>query len=214
VTDLTGTSFVKICGITSVADARFAAEAGTDAIGLILAESPRRLTTTAARDIAAAIKGTALSVAVFRHNTPEFILEAVDATQVGVVQVHGELPADLANDLRLRGLSIIKALSVTEDEFYSFDETLVDVVLVDGPAPGSGVVHAWPDPTERAFRRPVIAAGGLTPNNVAEFIELTGAWGVDVASGVESSPGTKDSRLVVGFITNARACFARRRTQT
>lgn len=213
-TDLTGTSFVKICGITSVADARFAAEAGTDAIGLILAESPRRLTTTAARDIAAAIKGTALSVAVFRHNTPEFILEAVDATQVGVVQVHGELPADLANDLRLRGLSIIKALSVTEDEFYSFDETLVDVVLVDGPAPGSGVVHAWPDPTERAFRRPVIAAGGLTPNNVAEFIELTGAWGVDVASGVESSPGTKDSRLVVGFITNARACFARRRTQT
>jgi phosphoribosylanthranilate isomerase len=210
VPEFAGASFVKICGITSVEDAQVAAKTGADAIGLILAESPRQLTSTAARDITDAMEGAVLRVAVFRHNTPEFILEAVDTMAPDAVQIHGKLPAALAGELRERGLNIIKALSVTEKEFYSFDETLVGAVLIDGPSPGSGEAHAWPDLTERGFHCPVIAAGGLTPSNVAAFIELTGAWGVDVASGIERSPGVKDPELVAAFVANARAAFARR----
>lgn len=210
--NLDGTSFVKICGITSVADAWAAAEA--NAIGLILAESPRRLSVSAARDIADAMKGIVLRVAVFRHNTPEFVLSAVDAIRPDAVQVHGELTRALISDLRDRGLTIIKALSTSEEEFFSFDETQVDAVLIDGPSPGSGEVHAWPDLAKRAFCRPVIAAGGLTPSSVAAVIELTDAWGVDVASSVENSPGVKDPILVADFIDNARACFAQREVVT
>jgi phosphoribosylanthranilate isomerase len=211
VPSLTHASFVKICGITSIDDARAVADNGGDAIGLILAESSRQLTVDAARDIADAMKGAVLRVAVFRHNAPEFILASVDATGVDLAQVHGELPDDLVSELRRLGVDVVKALSTTEDAFHSFDETLVDAVLIDGPAPGSGEVHGWPDLTRRGFRRPVIAAGGLTPSNVATVIDSTGAWGVDVSSGVERSPGVKDPALVRDFIVNARVRFTQRR---
>lgn len=207
------TSFVKICGVTSIDDARVVADNGGDAIGLILAESSRQLTIDTARDIADAVKGALLRVAVFRHNAPDFILAGVDAIGVDVAQVHGELPLEIINELRHRGLVIVKALSSSEEAFRTFDESLVDVVLIDGPAPGSGETHEWPDLARHGFGRPVIAAGGLTPGNVATVIETTGAWGVDVSSGVESSPGVKDPALVRDFIVNARKRFRQREEQ-
>jgi phosphoribosylanthranilate isomerase len=210
VPSLPKTSFVKICGITSIDDARTVVNNGGDAIGLILAESARRLTIGTARDIADAVQGAVLRVAVFRHNAPEFILAGVDAIGVDVAQVHGELPAELIGELHRRGLMVVKALSASEEAFRSFDESTVDAVLIDGPAPGSGEEHEWPDLAERGFRRPVIAAGGLTPGNVASVIDATGAWGVDVSSGVESAPGVKDPVLVRDFIVNARTRFRQR----
>jgi phosphoribosylanthranilate isomerase len=201
---------VKICGITSIDDARVAATYGADAIGLILAASSRQLDVEVARDIADAMKGEILRVAVFRHNTPEFILASVDATGVDAAQVHGALPDELIDELRRRDLAVVKALAGSEDAFHTFDESQVDAVLIDGPAPGSGAVHVWPDLAERAFRRPFIAAGGLTPSNVATTIDATGAWGVDVSSGVERSAGVKDPMLVRDFIENARSRFTQR----
>jgi phosphoribosylanthranilate isomerase len=210
VTDFTrGRTFVKICGITSLDDARMVAESGADAIGLIFAESTRQLSLEQAALISRAVQGSIVRVGVFRHHATDFVVRAVDEVGVDVAQIHGDLDGELVDALRRRGVGIIKALSVDDDEFSDFDERDVDAVLLDGPAPGSGQPHAWPDLTVRGFARHVIAAGGLTPLNVTAALEATGAWGVDVSSGVESAPGQKDPSRVRDFVLNARAFFER-----
>jgi phosphoribosylanthranilate isomerase len=202
--------FIKICGITTLEDARCATQAGADAIGLIFASSPRQLSLRQAVDLTEATRGSILRVGVFRDSSTRFVCDAVDATGVEVVQVHGTLSDELLGELRDRRVAVIKALSVTSDELVSFDEHCVDAVLIDGPRPGSGVAHTWNDVAQRFFQRPLIAAGGLTPANVAEVLAMTGAWGADVASGVEASPGRKDPLRVRDFVQNASAFFEQR----
>jgi phosphoribosylanthranilate isomerase len=203
--------FVKICGVTSLDDAKFVVSAGASALGLILAASSRQLSLDQARAIADATKGDLLRVAVFRHNDDDFIVEHVDALAVDVVQVHGALSASLLDALRDRPVLIVKALSVDEPEFTTFDESSVDAVLIDGPHPGSGTTYSHDHFARRAFSVPVIAAGGLTPGNVAALIGASSVSGVDTSSGVESAPGVKDHELVERFIDNARAAFASRK---
>jgi len=99
---------------------------------------------------------------------------------------------------------------VGASEFFTFDESAVDAVLVDGPTPGSGAAHSWDDLANRSFGVPVIVAGGLDATNVARVIETTGAWGVDVATGVESAPGVKDRELVMNFVGAAQRHYAQR----
>lgn len=202
--------FVKICGITTLEDAQCVIEAGADALGLILAASPRQLSLDQASDLAAATKGSIVRVGGFRDNTTRFVCEAVDATGVEVAQVHGVLSDELFGELRDRGVAIIKAIPVASDELVTFDEHRVDAVLIDGPRPGSGDPHTWNDVSQRHFQRPLIAAGGLTPGNVAEVLAMTGAWGADVASGVETAPGRKDPRRVRDFVASASAFFEHR----
>jgi phosphoribosylanthranilate isomerase len=200
---------VKVCGVTNVADATMAADLGASAIGLILAESPRRVTRKQANEIAASVKGRVLRCAVFRNESDDVMVETLNTLDVDGVQVHGALSTALLASLRQRFLFVIKALTIDADEFMEFDEALVDAVLIDGPQPGSGVTHSWDRLVERHFRAPVIAAGGLNPINVANVIETTSAWGVDCASGVESGPGAKDHDLVQRYVTNARDAFSR-----
>jgi phosphoribosylanthranilate isomerase len=203
-------SFVKICGVTSIEDAHVVIGAGADALGLIFAESSRQLTVPEAIEIARATDGLILRVGVFRHDDPDFVLAHVDATGVEIAQIHGDLGPQLVQALRDRDVAIIKALSVDEPEFFTFNEATVDAVLIDGPSPGSGQVHAWDDVQRRTFARPVIAAGGLTALNVVEVLEASKAWGVDVSSGVESGPRKKDSTRVRDFVMNARRYFDQR----
>jgi phosphoribosylanthranilate isomerase len=202
--------FVKICGVTTMDDAKFVVSAGASALGLILAESSRRLTLDQAREIAQTTDGELLRFGVFRHNDDDFILEHVDALGVDVVQVHGDLSAALLGALRERPVLVVKALSVDEPSFLNFDEETVDAVLIDGPRPGSGETYSLEYVKERDFRVPVIAAGGLTPANVSEVIKTTRVAGVDSSSGVERQPGEKDPGLVESFIANARAAFSAR----
>ena len=151
--------FVKICGVTSLDDAKFIVSAGASALGLILAASPRQLTLDEARVIADATKGDLLRCAVFRHNDDDFIVEHVDALGADVVQVHGALSSSLLRALRERPVLIMKALSVDEPEFLTFDESSVDAVLIDGPRPGSGQTYSPDHLKRRAFSVPVVAAG-------------------------------------------------------
>lgn len=199
--------FVKVCGVTNVADATMAAKAGASAVGMILAESPRRVTLEQAIEITAAMKGELLRFAVFRDESDEIVLTHLDALDVDVVQVHGELSPALRAAIHARSLLVVKALTIDGDEFGDFDEAQVDAVLIDGPRPGSGVTHSWERLRDRHFRVPVIAAGGLNPSNVAEVISATNAWGVDCASGVEQGPGQKDRELVERYVANARDAF-------
>jgi phosphoribosylanthranilate isomerase len=113
----------------------------------------------------------------------------------------------LHDALRQRGVRIIKALNIESEEFSSFDDRLVDAVLIDGPRAGSGDEHSWAGLATRDFSAPLIAAGGLTPINVASIIGATRAWGVDSASGVESRPGLKDLHLVREFVDAARCAW-------
>jgi phosphoribosylanthranilate isomerase len=203
-------SYVKICGVTSIEDAQIVIDAGAAALGLIFAESSRQLTLEEALAIARATEGSILRVGVFRHNDPDFVLRHVDATGVEIAQIHGELGQELVQALRERQVGIVKALSVGEPEFFDFDETTVDAVLIDGPSPGSGHIHTWGDLQRRNFARPVIAAGGLTALNVVEVLNITNAWGVDVSSGVESGHRRKDRAHVRDFVMNARQHFDQR----
>jgi phosphoribosylanthranilate isomerase len=202
--------FVKICGVTSVEDAQGIHARGASAIGLILASSKRRISIGRATEIATATKGDLLRVAVFRDNSDDFICEAVDATGVDIVQVHGVLTDELLGLLRSRGVAVLKALSLGNEEFYDFDETKVDAVLVDGPTPGSGDAHSWVEVQARRFGVPIVAAGGLTPSNVESVISSVHPWGVDVSTGVESSPGVKDLALVGSFVDLAHHAFSQR----
>ncbi len=205
--------FIKICGVTTAHDARAVAELGASSVGLILSDSKRRVSIDTAANIADEIRGTALSTGVVRNETSEYIIHAVTATRVDAVQVHGALSGELLRELRQHPVAIIKALNVADVEFFDFDESSVDAVLIDGPSPGSGEVHSWQAMETRSFCVPVIAAGGLTADNVAEVILNLRPWGVDVATGVEASPGVKDLTRVSNFIRTARHAFSERGLQ-
>ena len=199
--------FVKICGISTVEEAQGAVAGGADGVGLILADSPRRVTADRAREICDAVAGTALRFAVFRHAPSEEVLDALSNLEVDLVQLHGVYDGDLVDEISQRGLRTIRALTIGSSEFYTFDDPRVAAVLIDGPQPGSGVPHSWAPLAEREFAVPVIVAGGITPDSVAHVVAETNAWGVDCSSGVESSPGRKDMALVNSFVKNARRGF-------
>jgi phosphoribosylanthranilate isomerase len=210
VADFSAPSFVKICGLTTIEDVESTISAGADAVGLILASSPRQVSVELATALASAAKGRLTVCAVFRDQDDDWILDGIDAVGPDVVQLHGALSEGLLDGIRQRNVTLVKALAIGSEEFLRFDELLVDAVIIDGPRPGSGVVHSWDALVKRPFRVPVIAAGGLNPDNIASEITRSLAWGVDTASGVESTPGVKDPTLVRRFVENARKAFVDR----
>jgi phosphoribosylanthranilate isomerase len=199
--------YIKICGVTTLGDANAIIDAGADALGLLLTKSPRQLSVDRALAIAAATKGRIVRTAVFNEDSDDVVLDALDVLDVDAVQLHGPLNEVLRAALRERELTIVKALSIGSEEFFDFDESTVDMVHIDGARPGSGQAHSWDELEGRPFSVPVIAAGGLRPDSVAHVITLTNVWGVDTASGVESSPGIKDRELVKRFVHNATTAF-------
>jgi len=210
---------IKICGITRQIDAEAAWKAGADAIGLIrVRQSPRYIDLETARLIASALPAFVVPVLVYADAPTDQILE--EAVQVGcsVVQLHGAEPVEYLD--RLRPLRVIKAITVQDETVYdaiaAWSEAGVSAILLDRPrGKGSGVVPPWRllDPNKiRQWRRkpvPLILAGGLTPDNVAEAVERIRPDGVDVASGVEASAGIKEHHLINEFIRNARQAAGR-----
>jgi len=210
VSDFDAPLFVKICGVTTLGDANAAIDAGASAIGLNLATSSRNLSLDRALAIAEATRGRVVRTLIFYDNDDEFIVQALELIEPDAVQIHGPLSDALVTQLRRRDVRVIKALSIASDEFYAFNDGSVDAVLVDGATPGSGESHSWEELKDREFVVPVIAAGGLNDANVAWVIAETTVWGVDSASGVESSPGVKDRQRMSHFITNAHDAFRAR----
>ncbi len=205
--EFSGEHFVKICGVTTLTDAELVIAAGADALGLIVAESSRQLSLGLARSIADATRGAILRALVFRDNSEEFIAQFVEQVDPDIVQVHGHLSESLSTSLRRDGRLVVKGLAIGSADFTTFDERVVDAVLVDSATPGSGLTHSWTPLEHRRFVRPLIAAGGLEPDNVIATIRSVRPWGVDCASGVESSAGVKDPTLVARFVENARRGF-------
>lgn len=201
--------FIKVCGITRVADALHAVEHGATAIGFVLWDkSPRAVTVDRAADIIATLPSQVTTVGVFVNEPVEGILRAVERAGLSAVQLHGDEPPAYAEELRCQ---VIRAVSVAEIDAamdtWSADTTL----LVDNIDPvrrgGTGAAIDWTAAARAAMARRLILAGGLTPDNVATAIRAVRPFGVDVSSGVESAPGVKDRNKVTQFISNARLAF-------
>jgi phosphoribosylanthranilate isomerase len=196
--------FVKICGITSEEDALLAVAMGADAVGFVFAPSPRQIAAGLVRDIVRRLPPEVLTVGVFRDESAQRVVDVVNGTGLRAAQLHGLETAEQTVWVRKRVPFVIKAFAAGDTALDRADDFGADAILVDSHAPGSGEVFDWSLAEGAPLNRRVILAGGLTPDNVVEAIDAVRPWGVDVATGVETSPGHKDARKVREFILNAR----------
>lgn len=200
---------VKICGVTSVADAILAVQLGADLIGLnFYPLSPRSLTIDVALQIRAAIPWHVQCVGVFVNAERQQIATLIKQLRLDLVQFHGDEREDALGGWPCK---TIKAVRVSQEgELPDIARIQADYILLDtykaGRYGGTGETFSWeciiPAIPQRENR--LILAGGLTPENVARAVQTVRPWAVDVASGVESAPGRKDQEKVRAFITNAK----------
>lgn len=194
----------KICGITRVEDALVAAEAGADAIGLVFyPKSPRAVSVQQARTIIAALPPFVTTVGLFVNASRCELGEILDAVPLDMLQFHGdERPADCEGYHR----PYIKALRVKPDDdvvaqiepYGNASGILLDTFVAGVPG-GTGLAFDW-SLVPRHLDRPIILAGGLTPENVRSAIEQTQPYAVDVSGGVEARHGIKDADKIRAFI--------------
>jgi phosphoribosylanthranilate isomerase len=195
---------VKICGITSEADALLAVSLGASALGFMFAPSPRQIPVQLAADIVKRLPVETITVGVFRDEAPQRVVEAVHTAGLSGAQLHGHESAEETKWVRARLPLVIKAFKAGERAIARFDDFGADYLLVDGENPGSGQVFDWRLAEGVSDHHRLILSGGLRPDNVAQAVaHLRPAW-VDVSTGVESSPGRKDPLLLRAFIANAR----------
>ena len=197
--------FVKICGITSEEDALLAVAMGADAVGFIFAPSRRQLTATAVRDIVRRLPPEILTVGVFRDEAPQRVVDIVHAAGLRAAQLHGHETPDTTRWVRARIPFVIQGFTAGDRNLDRADDYGADAILIDSDTPGSGEVFDWSLAEGAPAGRRVVMAGGLDPDNVADAVRTVEPWGVDVATGVERSPGRKDAMKVKRFIERARA---------
>ena len=206
---------VKICGLRSLADvAAVAATKAAYAGFVFFPKSPRHLTIPQARELSLAAPVGLAKVALV-VDADDALLDAItEAMPLDMLQLHGRESPERVAEIRARyGLPVMKAIGVADEGDLSslLEYSLVaDQILVDAKPPktsavpgGNGLSFDWRLVAQRRWLKPWMLAGGLSPDNVAEAIRLTNARQVDVSSGVESSPGVKDSRKIAAFVQAA-----------
>jgi phosphoribosylanthranilate isomerase len=201
---------LKICGITRLVDALHAVQQGATALGFVFwADSPRAIAPADAKGIIAALPAKVMSVGVFVNESPEKLREVLRVTGIKAVQLHGDetlaayefIECPLLKSATLGGL-------VETARAWPAETTLLLDAADRVKRGGTGTVVDWARAAVAARNHKVVLAGGLTPLNVEEAIRTVRPIGVDVASGVEASPGVKDFAKVSAFLTNARRAFA------
>jgi phosphoribosylanthranilate isomerase len=218
-------TWIKICGTTNLEDALLASRAGADAVGFVFAESPRRIEPKLAAEIVAQLPAAIEKVGVFANERAARIRAIVKQTALTAVQLHGDEPPDLAEQLfpetEATRPRLYRALSM-KTIFSSANaaallraqrvKPIFDALLVDSGSPrggGTGLTFDWDraQPFIVGLKKTgkVIVAGGLSPENVARAIQMFRPWGVDVATGVESAPGKKDPQKVIAFVNAVRS---------
>lgn len=214
---------IKICGITTVEDAQLTADAGADAIGLnFYAKSPRAIGLEQAQAIARVLPSTVVKVGLFVNASVEQIVHSFEAVPLDLIQLHGDEPPELL--AALAGRPILRAFRLTEAGLSPVAAYLAacrqlgctpHAVLLDAYRPGhyggTGETADWSAAASyvaEATPPPLVLAGGLTSENVAEAIRRVRPTAVDTASGVEAKPGRKDPARLRAFIQAARQAFA------
>jgi phosphoribosylanthranilate isomerase len=200
---------VKICGITNLDDARVAVDAGAEALGFnFYAKSPRCLTVTRAAEISRPLPAFTLRVGVFVNAPEELVVRAIQECGLGMLQFHGEETPEFCTQF---GLMSMKAFRIRDAEsLKELAKYSTDAYLLDAWAPeirgGTGEKFNWELAKEaQKLGKPIFLAGGLTPDNVADAVRTVRPFGVDVSSGVESSPGKKDHEKMRAFINAVRS---------
>jgi phosphoribosylanthranilate isomerase len=216
---------IKVCGITRVADAQAAVDAGVDAIGLVFwPGTPRVVTLAQARAIAAVVPSYVSIVALFVDPQPRDVRDVLDAVPIDVLQFHGGEPASLCRSF---GRRYVKAIPVKDDidlleSVSPYDDAagLLFDAFREGDLPGgTGRVFDWGRLTVEVrahLGRPLILSGGLDPKNVADAIRDVRPWAVDVSSGVEERDetgatrrGLKDAARIEAFVQGVRSADGR-----
>jgi phosphoribosylanthranilate isomerase len=207
---------IKICGLKTPEALEVSLESGADMVGFVFfGPSPRNLSVLAAQGLASQVRGRALKVALTVNATDDLLHKIVDALKPDLLQLHGTEPVERVAVVRSRfGLPVMKALPIATRADLSpirLYAKVADRLIFDARAPvdatrpgGLGTPFDW---TLLKGVNPGVLymlSGGLTADNVAEAIRITGAPGVDVSSGVESAPGVKDPDKIRAFIRAAR----------
>jgi phosphoribosylanthranilate isomerase len=200
---------VKICGVYRPEDAKLAADAGADAIGMILhAKSPRLIEAEYAIAVASVVPPMVAKVGVFVNAYAPFIAQCARALRLDLIQLHGSETVDFIR--ALPNFRVVKAIKVDEwDAWANVPLPNLTALLVDSGTGGSGVANDW-DAVEAAMKRmpakvPVMLAGGLTPETVGTVARRFQPFAVDVSSGVEASLCVKSKEKVDGFLRAVRA---------
>ena len=216
---------IKLCGIRSVEDARVAADAGADAIGLnFYSKSKRFVAVESAAAISAALRGQLAVVGLFVNATPAEIGAVLQTMPLDYLQLHGDETPEQVAEIAQLNVPIVRALRAGAEGLGPVDDYLarcrevnapLAAVLLDAAVTGQygGTGQQVDGAMAAGWRRypgwpPVILAGGLVPENVADAIRQVAPYGVDTASGIESSPGVKDPAKMRAFAAAARAALA------
>ncbi len=201
------TTRVKICGITSLADAKGAIAAGADALGFVFYPgSPRYVAPKLVAEIVAALPPFVTTVGLFVNESAIKIHQIMVQTGLNLVQLHGD---ETPEQCFLGSFPVIKAVRVRDGKSlnhladYPVMALLLDAWSDEGYG-GTGKQFDWQLVKQLQSRKPIVLAGGLKPDNVATAIDLVQPYAVDVSSGVETSPGCKDLSLVARFIEQVR----------
>ncbi len=202
-------NFVKVCGITNPGDARVAADAGADAIGLIFAESPRRISSDEARKVSIALPDDVVKVGVFVDAGAAEVLEVAREVGLDLVQLHGDESPETVAAIRGAGLPVMKALRVRNAEALAGIERYeADLFLLDAWSArargGTGERFDWELAKSVKGRGNIVVSGGLTPENVRDAIEFFEPYGVDAVSSLEDAPGRKNDERVRRFVSAAK----------
>ena len=199
---------IKICGIRSIQDALAAVDAGADLIGFnFYPKSPRYVEVGMCRNIMSVMRqrGRVTCIGVFVNASIAEISATMDTCGLALAQLHGDETPEFMQAFNGFAYKAFRGIPETIDGFERQNPPafLVDA-SVKGLYGGSGVTADWSGAAELAKQYPLLLAGGLTPENVADAVRQVRPWGVDVASGVESAPGQKDAGKMVEFVKAVR----------
>ncbi len=198
--------FVKICGVTNEEDALLAVALGADCIGFnFVAGSVRRITPAEAEAIVRRLPHGTVTVGVFKNESPDTIVSTITQTGLSGAQLHGREPVSEVRWIRKRLPFVVQAFSAEDPHLASAGNSPADIILVDSATPGAGHVFDWRLASNAPSGVRLMIAGGLNPDNIAEAITQLRPYGVDVATGVESTPGKKDAKKMQKFIALAKA---------
>jgi phosphoribosylanthranilate isomerase len=195
---------IKICGIKTVNDALAAMEAGADMLGFnFYPKSPRFISVGQCRDIMSVMRryGHILYVGVFVNASPAEARAVMHTCALSLAQLHGDETPEMLNSLNGKAFKAFRGLP---ENLHGFVRKAAPAFLMDasvkGVYGGTGITADWSSAAELAKQYPLLLAGGLAPENVAEAVRCVHPWGVDVASGVEAAPGKKDPSRMRAFV--------------
>ena len=208
---------VKICGLSESEHVTAAVEAGAKYVGFVFfPNSPRNVSLEQARALALDVPAGVAKVALVVNADDAFLDQLTSTVPIDILQLHGQESPERVSEIKARyGLPVMKAVGVGDaSDLPKLDAygVVADQILVDTKPPkggdrpgGNGETFDWTLIAGRRWPVPWMLAGGLTPDNVAEAVRVTGARQVDLSSAVETAPGQKDSGLIRGFLSATKA---------